>query len=144
MLLLPASACWSPTRWTTPTWPPCLVRFQGVGHSPLGPVPSKIWTQTGGWPPSKRWKPLNLYRVNISINLVMVPVVKNPPANAGDARDAGSIRVGKISQRRKWWHTPVFLSGKFHGQRRLEDYSPWGCKRVRRDLETKKTTNLFS
>ena len=29
---------------------------------------------------------------------------------------------------RKWQPTPVFLLGKFHGQRSLEDYSPWGCK----------------
>ena len=29
---------------------------------------------------------------------------------------------------RKWQPTPVFLLGKFHGQRNLEDYSPWGCK----------------
>ena len=31
--------------------------------------------------------------------------------------------------------TPVFLSGEFHGQRSLEDYSPYGCKRVRRDSD---------
>ena len=24
--------------------------------------------------------------------------------------------------------TPVFLPGKFHGQRRLVGYNPWGCK----------------
>ena len=28
----------------------------------------------------------------------------------------------------KWQPTPVFLSGKLHGQRSLVDYSPWGCK----------------
>ena len=27
---------------------------------------------------------------------------------------------------RKWQLTPVFLPGKFHGQRSLEGYSPWG------------------
>jgi len=27
--------------------------------------------------------------------------------------------VGKISWRKKWQHTPVFLSGKFHGQGNL-------------------------
>ena len=26
--------------------------------------------------------------------------------------------------------TPVFLLGKFHGQRSLEGNSPWGCKEV--------------
>ena len=33
--------------------------------------------------------------------------------------------VGKIPWRRKWQHTPIFLPGKFHGQRRLVGYSPW-------------------
>ena len=31
-------------------------------------------------------------------------------------------------RRRKWQPTPVFLPGKFHGQRRLVGYSPWGRK----------------
>ena len=35
--------------------------------------------------------------------------------------------------------TPVFLPGKSHGQRRLADYSPKGC-RVRHDQVTKATT----
>ena len=34
--------------------------------------------------------------------------------------------VGKIPWRRAWQHTPVFLPGKFHGQRSLRGYSPWG------------------
>ena len=32
--------------------------------------------------------------------------------------------------RRKWQPTPVFLPGKFHGQRSLVGYSPWGCKEL--------------
>ena len=36
--------------------------------------------------------------------------------------------VRKISWSRKWQPTPVFLSGKFHGQRSLAGYSPRGCK----------------
>ena len=28
----------------------------------------------------------------------------------------------------KWQPTPVFLPEKFHGQRNLTGYSPWGCK----------------
>ena len=36
--------------------------------------------------------------------------------------------VGKISWRRKWQPTPVFLPGKCHGQRSLVGYSPWGRK----------------
>ena len=36
-------------------------------------------------------------------------------------------RVRKIPRKRKWPLIPVFLPGKFHGQRRLAGYSPWGC-----------------
>ena len=38
--------------------------------------------------------------------------------------------VGKILWRRKWQPAPVLLPGKSHGQRSLEGYSPWGCRRV--------------
>ena len=34
----------------------------------------------------------------------------------------------KISWRREWQSTPIFLSEKSHGQRSLGDYSPWGPK----------------
>ena len=36
----------------------------------------------------------------------------------------------KIPWRREWLPTPVFLSGKSHGQRSLVDYSLWGCKEL--------------
>ena len=45
--------------------------------------------------------------------------------------------VRKFSRRRKWQPTPVYLPGKFHGQRSLADYSPWGRKKVEHDLATK-------
>ena len=35
--------------------------------------------------------------------------------------------VCKVPWRREWQLTPVFLPGKFHGQRKLAGYSPWGC-----------------
>ena len=44
--------------------------------------------------------------------------------------------IGKIPWRRKWQPTPVFLPGKFHGQRSLEGYSPRGHKRVGHNLVT--------
>ena len=53
--------------------------------------------------------------------------VKNLPANV---RDAKRLRfdpwLGKIPWGRKWQPTPVFLPGKFHRQRSLAGYSPWG------------------
>ena len=36
--------------------------------------------------------------------------------------------IRKIPWRRKWQPTPVFLPGKFHGQRSLAGYSPWSHK----------------
>jgi len=61
-------------------------------------------------------------------------VVKNLPANAGDA---GLISgSGRFLWRRKWQPTPIFLCGKFHGQKSLEGYSPWGHKRVGHNLTT--------
>ena len=52
--------------------------------------------------------------------------VKNPLANERD----GSFNtwVGKISWRRKYQSTPVFLLGKLHGQRSLLGYNLWGHK----------------
>ena len=35
--------------------------------------------------------------------------------------------------KRKWQPTPVFLPGKFHGQRSLADYRPMGSQRVGQD-----------
>ena len=58
-------------------------------------------------------------------------VVKNLPANTGDARDAGSIhKLRKIPWRRKRQPTPVFLPGESHGRRSLVAYSPWGHKEL--------------
>ena len=58
-------------------------------------------------------------------------VVKNPSASVGDARDTVSIPgSGKCP-------TPVFLPGKFHGQRSLAGYSPWG----RRQSDTTEHTH---
>ena len=54
------------------------------------------------------------------------PVVKNPPANAGDAGSTSGS--GRSPWRRKWQPTPVFLPGKSHRQGSLAGYCPWGCK----------------
>ena len=46
----------------------------------------------------------------------------------------------KILWRRKWQPTPVFLPGKFHGQKSLVGYSPWGCK----ELDTTEQFNILN
>ena len=40
--------------------------------------------------------------------------------------------IRKIPWRRKWHPAPVFLPGKFHGQRNLVGYSAWGHKELDR------------
>ena len=54
------------------------------------------------------------------------------PANAGDLhkRCGFSHLVVKMSWRRKWQPTPVFLPGESRGHRSLEGYSPWGRKEL--------------
>ena len=48
-------------------------------------------------------------------------------------------RVGKISWRRKWQPTPVFLPGESHGQKSLASYRPGSCKGVGQDWATEHT-----
>ena len=54
-------------------------------------------------------------------------VGKESTCNAGDAsRHRFDPQVRKISWRRKWQPTPIFLPGEFHRQRNLAGYSSWG------------------
>ena len=47
----------------------------------------------------------------------------------------------KIPCSRKWHPIPAFLPGKFHGQRSLVGYSPWGHKEL--DMTERLTLSLF-
>ena len=63
-------------------------------------------------------------------------VVKNLPANAGDARDMGSIPgLGRSSAGGNGTPLQYFLPGKSHGQRSLVGYSPWCCKELDIELQ---------
>ena len=54
----------------------------------------------------------------------MAEKIKNLPGDLGS-----SPAVGKISWRREWQPTLVFLPGEFHEQRSLAGYSPCGGKK---------------
>ena len=54
--------------------------------------------------------------------------VKNPTANAEDARDSGSILGREDPLEKEMATTPLFLPGKLHRERSLAGYSPWGRK----------------
>ena len=60
-------------------------------------------------------------------------VVKNLPVNAGDMTSVSGLRrsFGEGNG------NPLQCSGKYHGQRSLEGYSPLGRKRVGHDVATK-------
>ena len=54
-------------------------------------------------------------------------MVKNPPAMQETKFNPW---VRKISWRRAWQPTPVFLPRELHGQRSLAGDSPWGHKEL--------------
>ena len=60
----------------------------------------------------------------------MTLVVKNLPAKAGDIGDAGSIPgLGRSPGVGNGNLLQYSCLGKFHGQRSLVGYSPWGRKK---------------
>ena len=64
-------------------------------------------------------------------------VVKNPPANAGNAGDLGSVPGLERSWSKKWHPTPVFLPGEFYGQKNLA-----GCSSLaHKELDTTEQLN---
>ena len=75
-------------------------------------------------------------------------VVKNMSASEADTRDTVSVPgLGRsIHWRRKWQPTPVFLSGKSHGQRSLAGYSPWSRKEsdTTEHMNVLKSTELYT
>ena len=59
---------------------------------------------------------------------LVVLVVKNLSANAGDLGHVGSIpEVGRSWEEGMATHSSI-LTGESHGQRSLAGYSPWGRK----------------
>ena len=74
-------------------------------------------------------------------------VVKNPPANAGDAEDMGSVPgLGRFPGVGSG--NPLLYSclENPHGQRSLVGYNPWGCKEsdTTEQLRTHISMNIYS
>ena len=68
-------------------------------------------------------------------------MVKNPPAMRRHKRREFDLWIGKISWRRGWQPTAVFLPGEPQA-RSMEGYSPWGC-RVGHDWATDTCTSIL-
>ena len=71
-----------------------------------------------------------MLQVNTRISFPGGSVVKNLPAKQEMQETWVQSWVGKISWRRKWQPTPVFLPEKCHGQRSLVGYSPQAHKEL--------------
>ena len=95
-----------------------------------------IWVSKGGYEMPPLEEPLS-HPLNLTLRgFLGFPgdsVVKNPPANAGDT---GLILGLGRSPGEGNGYPLVFLPGKFHGERSLVGYSPWGHKRDGHDLAT--------
>ena len=72
---------------------------------------------------AQRIKIICIYKAYMAAAGAFCKVLVNTSASAGDTRD-----MGWIPWRRKWQPTPVFLPGKFYGQRSLAGCSSWGHK----------------
>ena len=71
----------------------------------------------------------------------MTQLVKNLPAmQETQVQSLG----GEDSLEKKWQPTPVFLPGKFHGQRSLAGNSPWGHKETDMTVQLTLTLIQFS
>ena len=70
------------------------------------------------------------------------PNVSSKESNCQVRRRRFDPYVWKISWRRRWQPTPVFLPGKSHGHKSLAGYNPWG-HRVRPSLVTKQQLFLY-
>ena len=69
-------------------------------------------------------------RAKINKNLRIARWLSGKESACQCKRHRFDLWFGKIPWRRKWEPIPVFLPGKFHEQRSLADYSPWGHKEL--------------
>ena len=96
--------------------------FPNCGH--VGPLPLGV-----RWPSSRATIFLKVFLSPSKGNLgsLVAQMVKN---SLQCRRPGFDSLVGRITWRREWQPTPVFLPGKSHGQRSLMGFSPWGPKEL--------------
>ena len=90
---------------------------------------AKSWTQLINWT-ELMYDPINIFLISGGLFSVRYfPGVSDSKSVCLQCGRPGfSPWVRKISWRRKWQSTPVFLPGKSHGRRKLVGYSPSGHK----------------
>ena len=91
-----------------------------------------IHTSTNKWTETQNIHTMESYWV-IKSNEILIDTttLRDFPGDSDSACNAGrqgsSPWVRKIPREGSGYPTPVFLPGESHGQRRLGDYSLWGC-----------------
>ena len=75
-------------------------------------------------------KPENINQASSVWPSWVVLVVKNPLAHAGEMRQFPSLGWGDPLEKGMAMHSST-LAWKFHGQRSLVGYSPYGCKETK-------------
>ena len=119
--------------WCTVVWRSCI----GEGHgNPLqcscqeNPRDGGAWWAAVYGVAQSRTRLKQLSSSSSSIQLFGLPRWFCGEESACQCSRHGRYRfdpwVGNNPWRRKWESTPVSLPGKFHGQRNLEGYTPWG------------------
>ena len=99
-------------EWVAMPSPRGIIPTQGSNPCLISPALAGRFFTTK--PPEKS----HMYKVLVNKGFPGGTVVKNLPASAGDSGDLGLIPgLGKFPWSREWQSTPVFLPGKFHGQR---------------------------
>ena len=131
---------WNTTTPISPTWK--LSLCQEVAELASNPIfmAQDVYPSSSIWPFVVMWitQRVLVSRWHQHVNLNHV----NEKQKGGNSSKESTCQcrrhgfdpwVWKISWSRKWQPTPVFLPGKFNGQRSLVGYNPWG-DRVRHNL----------
>ena len=112
-----------------PEWPACLCSHRWHISSSWD---CGVW-RTLQWLPRPEPLPINMY-TQASQEEDNKPKSIWFSSNIFNDRMRYSTQVQSLGQkifwRREWQPTPVFLPGKFHGQRSLVGYSPWSHKEL--------------
>ena len=82
-------------------------------------------SRSGEWSAGENWK-----QYGMDWSFPSSSAVKNLSPYTRGKRSKFNLWVGKIPWRRAWQPTPVFLPEKYHRQRSLAGYSPWGHKEL--------------
>ena len=133
----PPSGGWERGGERSPRWLMAWLLLCVLYHFGLSWLPRHRWGHQGElsnlpWAEFVRWR-LKASQVAL--------VVKNPPASAGDVRDAGLIpELGKIPGRRAWQPTPVFSPGESPWKEEPGRLQFMGSQRAGHDWATKHST----